>query len=614
MMTNKHNKNSLIVFVGVMSIIFVLVNSPYIINASTTLGTIDSVHKNAKGVDSPAIKINFGLFKGSINVKVSDGGLSGFAWGEGIGWVNLAPADGGVVNNGEGVLSGYATSEFGGWLNFKGSSIDSNGEFMGYITSEKFGRISLNCKNDDSCLSGEYRVQTDWRPISVRADGTQAPDTIASTTPPSNKPPVDTTTSNSTTVKQKPLPILGDGEYYYGGDVIKINNGTVTNPDGAVTYIMPTDEGSIPNKKASSEDSTVVKKTPSIITSVAKKTAEITNNIIQEKQNDSGVDETVLFVAPGVDISARTVTTVGVVGGSTSIVSSLVASALSVSDFFLNFIRLWSLFLSAIGLKKKKQSWGTVYDGVTKQPLDPVYVVLLDKNNKEVATAITDMDGRFGFLVPSGTYRISVKKNNYIFPSLKLKGKDSDGVYENLYFGDDMFIEQGKTITKNIPMDPERFDWNEFTKKDKNLLKFSSPYAWILSIVSNFLFYAGFCLAIFLLIVNGFNLYNIAVISFYVVLVVFKKINIKSKTNGVIREKDTMFPLSFAVVRIFPKGGTKEIFHRVSDKYGNYYCLIPKGEYYIKIDKKNNDESYTNVYTSENLVIRNGILNKDFVV
>lgn len=608
----KHNKNSLIVFVGVISFLVFSINNPYIIDASTTLGVIDSTHKSAKGLDNKDIKINFGLFKGSINVKVSDSGLSGFAWGEGIGWVNLAPSDGGVVNNGEGILSGYATSEFGGWINFNGVTITSNGEFMGYANSEKFGRISFNCKNNDSCAVDEYKVVTDWRPISIRADGTIAPDVTASTTPPSNKPTTITDTSDTTTVKQKPLPVLGDGEYYYGGDVIKINNGTVTNPDGAVTYIMPTDEKSIPNNKKSSD--VAVEKPSGIITSVAKKTVAITNNIIQEKQNDSGVEETVVSFAPGVDISTKTVTTVGVVGGSTTIVSSMIASALSISDFFLNFIRLWSLFLSAVGLKKKRQSWGTVYDSVTKQPLDPVYVVLLDKNNKEVSTAITDMDGRFGFLVPSGTYRISVKKNNYIFPSLKLKGRDTDGVYDNLYFGDDMFIEQGKIITKNIPMDPERFDWNEFTKKDKNLLKFNSPYAWILSVVSNFLFYAGFLLALFLIIVNGFNLYNIVVISFYIVLMIFKKINIKTKTHGVIREKDTMFPLSFAVVRIFAKGGTKEIFHRVADKYGNYYCLIPKGEYYVKIDKKNNDESYTNVYTSENLIIRNGILNKDFVV
>ncbi|MFA7191908.1 MAG: carboxypeptidase-like regulatory domain-containing protein [Candidatus Paceibacterota bacterium] len=608
----KHNKNSLIVFVGVISFLVFSINNPYIIDASTTLGVIDGTYKTAKGVDNKDIKINFGLFKGSINVKVSDSGLSGFAWGEGIGWVNLAPSDGGVVNNGEGILSGYATSEFGGWINFSGVIINSDGEFAGYANSEKFGKISFNCKNNDSCAVDEYKVVTDWRPISVRADGTIAPDVTASTVPPSNKPTTIADTNDTTTVKQKPLPVLGDGEYYYGGDVIKINNGTVTNPDGAVTYIMPTDEKSIPNNKKSSD--VVVEKPSGIITSVAKKTVAITNNIIQEKQNDSGIEETVVSFAPGLDISTKTVTTVGVVGGSTTIVSSMIASALSISDFFLNFIRLWSLFLSAVGLKKKRQSWGTVYDSVTKQPLDPVYVVLLDKNNKEVATAITDMDGRFGFLVPSGTYRISVKKNNYIFPSLKLKGRDTDGVYDNLYFGDDMFIEQGKIITKNIPMDPERFDWNEFTKKDKNLLKFNSPYAWILSVVSNFLFYAGFLLAVFLIIVNGFNLYNIVVISFYIVLMIFKKINIKTKTHGVIREKDTMFPLSFAVVRIFAKGGTKEIFHRVADKHGNYYCLIPKGEYYIKIDKKNNDESYTNVYTSENLIIRNGILNKDFVV
>jgi len=41
---------------------------------------------------------------------------------------------------------------------------------------------------------------------------------------------------------------------------------------------------------------------------------------------------------------------------------------LTFSEIFLNILRIWSLFLSAIGLRKKAKPWGTVYDSITKQP------------------------------------------------------------------------------------------------------------------------------------------------------------------------------------------------------------------------------------------------------
>ncbi len=77
--------------------------------------------------------------------------------------------------------------------------------------------------------------------------------------------------------------------------------------------------------------------------------------------------------------------------------SGLVASALSIP------IRIWTIIPTLMGYKRRKRPWGTVYDSVTKQPLDPVYVTLFGADKKEVTTSITDIDGRYGFFVPAGT-------------------------------------------------------------------------------------------------------------------------------------------------------------------------------------------------------------------
>lgn len=89
-------------------------------------------------------------------VTVTDTELTGFAWGENIGWINLNPTGGGVLNNGQGTLAGYAWSENVGWISFScsntnvcatknyGVTIDPNtGEFSGRAWSENTGWITF---------------------------------------------------------------------------------------------------------------------------------------------------------------------------------------------------------------------------------------------------------------------------------------------------------------------------------------------------------------------------------------------------------------------------------------------------------------------------------------
>jgi hypothetical protein len=47
------------------------------------------------------------------------GNLSGYAWGENVGWINFEPTGGGVrIDPASGVFSGYAWGENIGWINF----------------------------------------------------------------------------------------------------------------------------------------------------------------------------------------------------------------------------------------------------------------------------------------------------------------------------------------------------------------------------------------------------------------------------------------------------------------------------------------------------------------
>jgi hypothetical protein len=135
------------------------------------------------------------------------------------------------------------------------------------------------------------------------------------------------------------------------------------------------------------------------------------------------------------------------------------------------------LALTGLGLRKKIRPWGVVYDSITKQPLDPALVSLRNLKNEEISSAITDIDGRYGFFMEPGEYKIVVNKTNYVFPSKNLFGATRDELYDNLYFAENFKIEEfGEIISKNIPLDPVKFDWNEFAKKSKNLMKFYSKW------------------------------------------------------------------------------------------------------------------------------------------
>jgi len=98
--------------------------------------------------------INFAPANGGVTV--SRAGLSGYAWAENIGWIKLAALGstyGNTTTNDWGVklvgktLQGFAWSENAGWINFAptqgGGVTISNGWFNGYAWSENVGWVQF---------------------------------------------------------------------------------------------------------------------------------------------------------------------------------------------------------------------------------------------------------------------------------------------------------------------------------------------------------------------------------------------------------------------------------------------------------------------------------------
>jgi len=268
--------------------------------------------------------------------------------------------------------------------------------------------------------------------------------------------------------------------------------------------------------------------------------------------------------------------------------------------------RIWSLFLIAFGIRKRNRPWGTVYNAVTKEPIDPAVVVLYDQEGRQIATCMTDTDGRYEFAVDPGIYRLFVKRAPYLFPSKLLNGLPHDEVYNELYFGGYFEVkEKGEVVKKNIPMDPPADMKQEDQKKNYKLWR-------ILGSLADILFIVGLLVTTASVIISPVW-YNILIFVLYLGLLLFRQLHLKPKSGAVI-ETETNRPVSFGILRVHSAVSKQEVMARVLDVNGAYYALIPNGKYYVVIEKRTNTGKYVALFQSENFDVKNGVINQKFQV
>lgn len=286
----------------------------------------------------------------------------------------------------------------------------------------------------------------------------------------------------------------------------------------------------------------------------------------------------------------------------------------SLYDLLIILFRIFSYFF---GRRKNENPWGTVYDSVTKRPLDPVYLtvsqILAGQPEKEISTAITDIDGRFSFFLPAGVYKIKANKTHYRFPSELLAGKAADELYEHLYFGGEFSTNGEAVINLNVPMDPIDFDWNEFAKTKTNFFEFYNQRRLWLTRLYKLVFVSGFIFSIYALLVSP-SWWNIIILALYLGLIALNRFwRNRQKPLQVIKES-TGEPLPFAIVRVFLPDLNQQIKYAVADKLGRFYLLVRPGVYYYTIEEKQLDGTYLKVFQSSPVNLPKGVLTEDIYV
>lgn len=279
----------------------------------------------------------------------------------------------------------------------------------------------------------------------------------------------------------------------------------------------------------------------------------------------------------------------------------------SLYNLILILLRIWGYFF---GRKREENPWGTVYDSETKRPLDPVYLTV-SQGGKEVTTAITDIDGRFSFFLPAGTYTIEANKTHYRFPSERLAGKMADELYNNLYFGGNLTTEGKEIINIDIPMDPIDFDWNEFAKTKKNFFElYNWRKLWFQRLYRAFFLFCFF-FSLYALLVSP-SWWNLVVLALYLGLMVLNRF--WSGYHKPLKVTKAGEPLPFAIVRLYLPDLHQQIKYTVADKLGRFYILVRPGVYYYTVEEKQVDGSYLKVFESSPISLPKGILPKDLSI
>lgn len=577
-------------------------------------GNIDSTNKYSQflniDLDSDGNHdfVNWNPTNGGATV--ADTGISGYIWGDTVGWINLAPTTsnqqvtvtcGANPTTDPAYLGGYAWGQNTGWINFAPSAATgvnkpqinpTTGAFSGYVWAQNYGYMQLF-----SVAAGHPGVITTWRGCGNSNSGGGGGTGGGGGSSGGGGCMLPNVTING--ICQLPASGGSGGSGGTGPGGTGGTGGTGTGGSGSGS---PTGGN---NGGGSGGGGPTLPSPSDLNPTTPPPTGQTTGGTLPSV---SGTNRGPIPLIPIENFAA------GLFGGlpqSYAWILPIVGIIGLLSSVPGLATRLGNLILAFIFGRKKQR--GIVYDSKTKEPLDPAYVSVLDAvTGQEILTQITDIHGRYGFVLKPGTYKMSFNKTHYQFPSVMLAGKTKDEVYDNLYFGDPFTVQNdGQVITQNVPMDPVGTDWNQEEKRRMNILKWFTTHAAAFAWISDILFVIGFIVS---LVITYYMpvWWNILIACLYVVIAIAQAVGFGPVGAGIITRNGQ--PLAFAIVRVYNATLNHETAHTVTSAHGNYYVLVPKGHYYITVETKNSDGTTAVVFTSTVINAKQGLVNKSFNV
>lgn len=223
--------------------------------------------------------------------------------------------------------------------------------------------------------------------------------------------------------------------------------------------------------------------------------------------------------------------------------------------------QLLFLLLGAV-FGEQKNVWGIIMDSKTKKPIPFAVVRLFEQNSTaQITQKVSDLEGRYGFVLSEGKYRIEVSQSGY-----ETFKKDIDIETDEELFTEDIMLE------KESYANPLK----AFTRAFSDLKGLTFKY-------SIYLVAIGFIFSILSLIIQSSFISQLLFIFYAATLLLYVYIRFKkNRTWGVILDSKTGLRVSGATIRLFdPKNSLADT--QLSDTQGRFGFLADPGKYSLLV-------------------------------
>lgn len=232
-------------------------------------------------------------------------------------------------------------------------------------------------------------------------------------------------------------------------------------------------------------------------------------------------------------------------------------------------------------LPERKMTWGTVYDALTKRPIPYATMRLIDGNRRVLETRVADRDGKYGFLVtPASLHEeglsieILPSAPGYVFPSQRVP--DIDGfIYNNLYHGGLVVLDQQKLVNFDIPLDPVEPRIESLVRTSPSIAVSAT-----LAALADIGLWAGLVVVPLSVIITP-NPFTIGVLCVYLGTLSLRIFGVRERPFGIVLDVHTKKPLPFSLIVVMNKD-KERIAYAVSDERGRYVLTLPAGLYTVE--------------------------------
>ncbi|KXK26556.1 MAG: hypothetical protein TR69_WS6001000562 [candidate division WS6 bacterium OLB20] len=223
--------------------------------------------------------------------------------------------------------------------------------------------------------------------------------------------------------------------------------------------------------------------------------------------------------------------------------------------------QLLFLLLGAV-FGEQKNVWGIVMDSKTKKAVPFAVVRLFEQNSTaQITQKVSDLEGRYGFVLSEGKYRIEVSQSGYTT------------------FKKDITIASDEELfTEDIMLEKETYDspLKAITRAFSDIKALTFKYSIYLVII-------GFVFSVLSLIIQSSFISQLLFLFYLGTLLLYVYIRFrKNRTWGVILDSQTGLRISGATIRLFdPQNSLADT--QLSDTQGRFGFLADPGQYSLLV-------------------------------